>query len=321
MLLISDPYPSNIATPSYNLSLTIFFLKKWSLIKYTGNDVMQFLQGQLTYNVNQLKQKQYNFSAYCNPNGKVISNLCIFHLQTGIGCIQRMSICSKQIELMKKYSIFSRINISVDNEAIFLGIAGKGAQDILKPIFNTIPNNEKTVISYTETLLLYYNFPIDRFLIITNEKIKNDLLKKISNIKINFSDDNQWDLLDIEAKYPIIDYKVSELFLPQETNIQSFDAISFNKGCYIGQEIIMKTQLKNIKKRELHTLYGKTNHVSIPGEKLEYKTKKNNHWSIAGTILASCQLKNGITWIQAILNKSSRHEATKFRIYNSKQSK
>ncbi|AKC60425.1 tRNA-modifying protein YgfZ [Blochmannia endosymbiont of Camponotus (Colobopsis) obliquus] len=317
MILEKKYFTPQISTLSHNLPLTLIFLKEWSLIKFTGTDILQYLQGQLTCNINNLTKNFYNLTAYCNPKGKLISSMYIFYLKTGIGCIQRLSICHKQVTLMKKYAIFSKINIIIDNETIFLGFAGQGARSTLNLLFDKLPNEKKKIIYYKDSTILHFNLPKERFLILTNKKIKDSLTKKFKN-KINFSYDNQWNILDIEAGYPIIDSNTSELFLPQETNIQNFNAISFNKGCYIGQEIITRMQFKGIHKRKLYLLFGKISRVPLSGEKLEYKKNTNNHWTIAGTILSACALNQGTVWIQAILN-SSLKKNTIFRLHNSKK--
>lgn len=60
----------------------------------------------------------------------------------------------------------------------------------------------------------------------------------------------EWRLLDIRAGLPSIVAATSETFIPQMLNLDLLDGISFTKGCYVGQEIVARTQnLGRIKRR------------------------------------------------------------------------
>jgi len=59
-----------------------------------------------------------------------------------------------------------------------------------------------------------------------------------------------WRLHDIQAGLPSIAAETSEAFVPQMVNLDLLGGISFSKGCYIGQEIVARTQnLGRIKRR------------------------------------------------------------------------
>jgi len=62
--------------------------------------------------------------------------------------------------------------------------------------------------------------------------------------------ENAWRLADIRAGLPQIYAATSEAFVAQMLNLDLIDGISFNKGCFTGQEIIARTQhLGRIKRR------------------------------------------------------------------------
>lgn len=54
------------------------------------------------------------------------------------------------------------------------------------------------------------------------------------------------------ASAPTIYPETSEKFLPHELNLQNLNAISFNKGCYTGQEIIARMQYRGKLKTHLY---------------------------------------------------------------------
>jgi folate-binding protein YgfZ len=64
--------------------------------------------------------------------------------------------------------------------------------------------------------------------------------------------DEEWRFLDITAGFPWFEAEQSELYIPQMLNIDGLGGVSFNKGCYTGQEIIARTHYLGAAKRHLY---------------------------------------------------------------------
>jgi folate-binding protein YgfZ len=71
-----------------------------------------------------------------------------------------------------------------------------------------------------------------------------------------------------------------EEYIPQMLNLQEFGGISFNKGCYLGQEIVARMQYRGRLKRKLHR--GQTTQPVKPGDPIISATG-----STLGKIVAS----------------------------------
>jgi len=61
-----------------------------------------------------------------------------------------------------------------------------------------------------------------------------------------------WELLDIQAGLPWIGTPLAEAFVPQMLNLQALGGVSFNKGCYPGQEVVARSQYLGSVKRRLY---------------------------------------------------------------------
>ena len=72
----------------------------------------------------------------------------------------------------------------------------------------------------------------------------------------------------IKAGYPYIGPEQSEQFTPHMLNLDLLDAISFDKGCYTGQEIVARTHYKGATKRR--TLRFESDSPVSPGDKLSF---------------------------------------------------
>ncbi len=62
----------------------------------------------------------------------------------------------------------------------------------------------------------------------------------------------QWKWQDLLAQIVWITPDISENFIPQMLNVDKLGGISFNKGCYTGQEIVARTHYLGQVKRELY---------------------------------------------------------------------
>ncbi|QCI18962.1 tRNA-modifying protein YgfZ [Buchnera aphidicola] len=297
----SFSFPKNTIYKSNQLPLTLISLEKWTVIYIEGSDSKKFLQNQLTIDMNELRKKQYKIGAYCNLNGKVYSTMLILHYRKGYACIIRRSLCDLQIQEFKKYAIFLKIKIYQLDNVFLLGLSGKDCKLFLSNQFSDIEYNNNLVISKDETTILRLLNPCERFLLILS--LKNFLLlKQKINEKILFNNSKQWISLDIEAGYPIIGKTMSQKFLPQSLNLVQLQAISFNKGCYYGQEIITRVFYKNLNKHGLYLLSSKGEINPKIGSIIE--TKELAKWFRIGFLLSIVHVFSDEIWIQAVLNQS-----------------
>jgi folate-binding protein YgfZ len=223
----------------------------------------------------------------------------LFERGDGMAFIERRNLRDNQLTEMKKYAVFSKITFTADDDVVLLGVAGFQASAALKGIFATLPDAATPVVQQDETTLLYLSLPADRYLVVTSpEKAQQLTLEMGEQAQLN--DSQQWLALDIEAGFPIIDSANSVQFIPQATNIQALEGISFTKGCYAGQEMVARAKYRGANKRALYWLAGKGSKVTAAGDDLELQLGEN--WRRTGTVLAAIQLNDGAVWVQAVLN-------------------
>lgn len=84
-----------------------------------------------------------------------------------------------------------------------------------------------------------------------------DIVRRLTGFrfrsKVEFDVVNDGNTVDpaflIRNGYPFIGAEQSELFTPHMLNLDLLDAVSFDKGCYTGQEIVARTHYKGATKR------------------------------------------------------------------------
>lgn len=302
--------PPRQPAASARLPLTLISLEEWALVSVQGADSTSYLQGQLTLDVAALDASAHKLAAHCDAKGKMWSSLRLFHRGEGYAYVERRNLHETQIAELKKYAIFAKVTIAADEDAVLVGVAGFQARAALTGLFDTLPDAASPVVQQGESTLLWFEQPAERFMIVTSLEQAQALQNKLAG-EAQLSDSAQWLALDIEAGLPIIEDKNSVQFIPQATNLQSLDAISFKKGCYTGQEMVARAKFRGANKRALYWLAGSAGHVPVAGDALEMKLGEN--WRRTGTILSAVQLDTGEVWVQAVMN-NDLEPATPFRL-------
>ncbi|CNI56141.1 tRNA-modifying protein YgfZ [Yersinia vastinensis] len=295
----NTPFAAQPLLAASELPLTLISLDDWALVTLTGADRVKYLQGQVTADIDALPTDQHVLCAHCDAKGKMWSNLRLFYRGEGLAFIERRSVLESQLSELKKYAVFSKVAITAQSDAVLLGVAGAQAKDALAQIFAELPNAEHPVIQQDTCTLLHFSLPAERFLLVTDTEQAQQIVEKLAD-RAKLNNSKQWLALDIEAGFPIIDTDNSAQFIPQATNIQALNGISFSKGCYTGQEMVARAKYRGANKRALYWLAGNAHRVPAAGEDLEWQLGEN--WRRTGTVMAAVQLSDGTVWVQAVLN-------------------
>ncbi|MCH9770725.1 MAG: hypothetical protein K0U12_07595 [Gammaproteobacteria bacterium] len=203
-------------------------LKELGVITAIGKDAKSFLQGQLTCDLDTLGEGQASLGAVCNIKGRMVASFWILAVENGYWLILPNSMIHITLEHLKPYSVFSKIELKPAPEHKVFGIIGK-------------PDNDKGELFTCDN---------DRFILITTTDY----------LITNPIDQNAWNQLDIEQGLALIQPELSEKFIPQMLNYQMLGGLSFDKGCYLGQEIVARSEFRGKLKRHIHqfTLTSKT---------------------------------------------------------------
>ncbi|TCV91709.1 tRNA-modifying protein YgfZ [Biostraticola tofi] len=290
---------SGLPKPAAELPLTLISLDDWALVTASGAEAVKYLQGQLTCDVAAIGDHQHVIAAHCDAKGKMWSTLRLFHHQGAMAYIERRALRETQLTEIKKYAVFSKITFTADDNHLLIGVAGQQARQALREVFQTLPDALNQVVEQQDTTLLHFSHPAERFLLVTTPARLETLQAALAG-KAAEADSRQWLALDIEAGLPVIDSVNSVQFIPQATNLQALEGISFSKGCYAGQEMVARAKYRGANKRALYWLAGTAHRLPEAGEDLELQLGEN--WRRTGTILAACRLADDRVWLQAVLN-------------------
>lgn len=95
--------------------------------------------------------------------------------------------------------------------------------------------------------------------------------------------EDAWGLLDIESGIPQIFPETQESFIPQMLNLDCLQALSFDKGCYPGQEIIARIRYLGKLKRRMYLFRCPSQNSIAIGSPI-YETESSNPQSIGEVV-------------------------------------
>lgn len=243
------------------------------LIRISGEDAKSFLQGQLTCDLEEISTKQSRLGAHCDVKGRIIAIFRLFFYQNEYFFLLPCSILPLLLSSLQKYAAFSKVNLTeVSNDWQKIGLCGPTIKGFLeKKGLYTAKKNGASEFAHKLNLSLPEVQP------------RTILLASVTD-SICFIDEqfeqhslNHWHLLDIMAGIPTIYPETSGQFTPHQLNFHEIGGISFNKGCYIGQEIIARTHYLGRSKSRLYRVSFSSHNLFLPGTVLldtDQKTEK-----------------------------------------------
>lgn len=253
--------------------MSIIHLEQYSLIEIAGVEAEKYLQGQLTCDVSKLVVGTSTITGHCDPKGKLSAIFRLIRLSDEkFYMFVRTALLPTALDNLKKYAVFSKVT------------------------FTLLKANLVGIISENMDISAEYCFSFaDRTLLINPQ----------SAVECN-ADFSQWDLADIQQGYPILTEKTQLEFIPQALNLQCLEqAISFQKGCYIGQETVARAKYRGMNKRAMYAFKAQTELAPDIGSEIEMQLE--NGWRKTGTILSAVHVE-GVLWLQVVLSNQLETE-------------
>jgi len=226
------------------------------LLKVIGPDAEKFLQGQCTCDLRKLERNTVLHGGHCNPKGRLISSFTLAKLgDDAVGLRVRADIVDSAVAALKKYIVFSKAEIEVsDHKCLSVLHSDIESLPLNSFLVNTVPELG-TSSGTPENLLLRHS---QHHLELWGGEEQYIQQKESLLSDCNPADAEEFDRLLIENGLVEINAKLTEKYLPHELNYQLTGAISFDKGCYTGQEIIARMQYRGQLKK--HCFLASSDH-------------------------------------------------------------
>ena len=224
-------------------------LSHLGILCVSGRDRRTFLQGQLTQDLDSLSPEKWIFSGWTSAKGRLLTIAQLFDWRDSIWMLMPADVIDDVIKRLRIYILRSDVQL----EACTVGIAGLGGTDAI----TTVQSIGITLAGGPDASASTENLCVGRLAGDPSRLVAFGDLAPFTTPAPPKRDSNAWRLQNIRSGIPIIFAATSEAFLPQMVNLDLCGGVSFDKGCYTGQEIIARTQnLGRVKRRMFRFTYA-----------------------------------------------------------------
>lgn len=285
-------------------------LPAFQLLKIDGPDRQKFLQGQITADVTQLTTANFLRTAHCDAKGKMWGTALLWQAGEELFWLAFRDELQASLQQFKKYGVFSKASfIDVQAEFAVFGIGGSDSAALLTALGYQQPATGELQVVQDGFLLALAS---DHFVLVLSHPAAKALLQAHPD---KLAAPTRWLAQQIQHGIPFLEHALIGEYIPQQLNLQALDAISFTKGCYMGQEMVARTKYRGINKRAMYLLAGATDHTPTAGTDVEIAL--GDHWRRAGVVVNSVNIAGQLQLLAVLPNDISPDD--QFRLADDEQ--
>lgn len=236
-------------TAALETGSTIVPLGDYGLIRFSGEETVPFLHGQLSSDLKNLPADGIQYASYSTPKGRMLATVLLLREQSDVLLMLPRSLLAAIQKRLSMYVLRSKTRASdASAERILLGLAGPEALVQAAQVFGAIPQAAMQSVLIPGGAL--HRLGGDRLLLVLDDAAAEAAWGKLLAAGAVPGSDAAWMLSDIRAGILWVQAETQEEFVAQMANMELIGAVSFKKGCYPGQEIVARTQyLGKLKRR------------------------------------------------------------------------
>ena len=228
-------------------------LEQESLLHLTGPDSLKFLQGQTTCDTRKVNAGNAASGAFCTPQGRVICDFLLCELGPEHFALRmRRDIRERSSAAFGKYIIFSKAKLDASRDDWHcIAVWGEDAAEALREVFGAIPDKRFAAHTGQDFVVVQTDDTGQEFECFVATDTVEQRLARLSTL-MSLGTESDWRARQIAAGIARIEAPTVEEFVPQNLNYDLVGSISFNKGCYTGQEVIARLHYRGKAKRRTY---------------------------------------------------------------------
>jgi folate-binding protein YgfZ len=254
-------------------------------IRISGPKAVELLTGMVTNDVSALVTGEGQYAAALTPKGKIVADLRIFALEDGLLVDTSPAAAPGWKDMVRKY-INPRLAPyhDVTAELSDIGVFGRSSRSIVSKVFGIDDHDLASLAPYSNLARPFGNvtaiiarvpeMDLDGFEIFIPPEAAESLRAKLLAAGIASGSTDTWEIARVESGRPQWGADMDDTTLPQEANFDELGAISYTKGCYIGQETVARVHFRGHVNRLLRRLRFVTRPAPPKGAELVDETGK-----------------------------------------------
>ena len=227
-----------------------FPLDSWSLVQAVGEDIFTYFQSQTTNDILQLAMGQGQNSAVVDRKARLIAPFSIHRNgDHSVVFLLESQIREKFIQHVETYLFREDVKITPLEHSL-LALQGPESAIILEGLVEEVRLPEKqnaiTTFQYQGKKVLAINKSLtgeEGYVLALDSSLREKMIadfreagEKLPPVPIS---PETYEVLRIEAGLPLFNRDMDEKNILPETGLEH-SSVSYNKGCYIGQEVIAR---------------------------------------------------------------------------------
>jgi len=235
------------------------------LIRFSGEEAQSFLHNQLTCDVAALAPGSSTYGAYCTAQGRALASFLLWRSEQGFFMQLPSSLREPVQNRLSKFILRSKVKVEdVSSDRALIGISGKDAAALVQQVLGAVPKSPHAVVHADGMTVL--RLPVDRYQIAVSMEHAPRLAEALG--AAGKAGPEHWEWLAIHAGIPVILPETQEQFVPQMVNLDLIGGVSFQKGCYPGQEIVARMHYRGTLKQRMYLANIAVHQHPQPGDKL-----------------------------------------------------
>lgn len=236
---------------------TLFDYHPGTLLRITGEDAFSFLQGQFT---NELRQQpgSVTYGLWLNQKGKILADSHV--LTVGEKEFLITSVASHAAVIrprLEDYIVADDVVLTDETasaEGLLLG--GPGSSAIIQQLLGEMPVPGR-LVRHGE-ILVYggRRLPGASFELLGPGKAIGEIRRQLLTQGANAVNAAETEFARISAGIPAVPADLGPGDLPNEGGLEE-SALSYTKGCYLGQEVMARLKNLGQVRRRLHVVRGR----------------------------------------------------------------
>src|SRR5271168_2162474 len=192
------------------------------VVRVSGEDAASFLQGVLTNDVEKLGPREARYAALLTPQGKILFDFLVVRLPADRGAAFALDCAATQAADLARRLSFYKLRAKV-------AISDESADHCVLAYWGGEPENAPGGIVYADPRAAELGW--------------REILPRAKGVAIGEAALSDYDALRISLGVPKggVDFVYADAF-PHEANLDLLQGVDFEKGCYVGQEVVSRMQ-------------------------------------------------------------------------------
>lgn len=246
-------------------SAIIAWRRQWAVLKASGPGLRDYLQGQITQDMNRLTSTQGIHSCILTPQGKAVSELYLFEgQQDELIILTPTSHAEASVARLRQFALGKPLRIGVVDSLAICSVQGANAAQLLDDF--ELPEPDQGWLSCSrktdsDTLALVMPENPRGYWIISSRQHINTVINHHQQVN-----ESEIEAMRIIRGIPDFGTEWDTGIHPLNANLIEFDGVSFDKGCYVGQEITSRMHWRGGIKKKLYrvAIDGKPESLPCP---------------------------------------------------------